>query len=845
MKMFSNILYSSVRRLAYVAGIAIALYASSALSSCSDDSGIIPTPEAKEGCFITVTVPMQDAGSRAEGDDTFNEFTVKTLDLFFYKSDGFDEINSQAAYHRRVNVDFVRSQEVPVNIPKKEMDGIFGTNGTKCVLYAVANYPKDLNGSKATPNQLQNLTVGPNFETTKVQESFAMISDKAEVNLDRTAKRATGSLTLTRACAKLMLSLDIPESIEVTNTVTDTGSGTETETKVTYISNPEAARVWITNGVKTSNIVKEIKDDTSIDKVNYYKNNFDTTEGNGSSFETIETTSRYKYVQSIPFYSYPNKWDPKSAEGATIITFQIPWHKEGETNQIITYYSITVNPDECRLLRNYIYDMRVIVSRLGSTDITAPVDMNVEWNYELPWNSHNLPVNIKDIRYLLLNNNDYDSTNDYPTTDKSLKGWYVYKMNNETELSIPVSTSHKVKIDKVEMIWHDFYENKDNREELEYSPNGNSAGKYTSTDKYIAGTDYLGVDFDISTSTLNIKRDLYDVKPDNTPAQSKPTYTPMYINVYISHEDDPSYAQKVRIEQYPPIYISAQFTSTGDYQFVDGNNAQPHGFNNDNTAWGRGRDVWSSVVGDIYLGSVQRMKSDNETIVTTNNINAHTYIISISKLSKDHPYIVADPRETTVNNLLYNSYPNYTNVNWSRSDSKNNRISNYYPASSKLSPDYVAPKLRIASQWGVTDPKSGQKGGTNYDLDATRRCAAYQENGRPAGRWRLPTVAEVKFIADLSKNKYIPTLFGNDDYPDYTYPYYCASGVVVVDYEDKDKNKPRVNIGYGTENNISVRCVYDEWYWGNDTLEKADKNKFVWGDRPRTTSGNVNKTIKR
>ncbi len=836
MKMFRNILNSSARRLASMAGIAIALYACSALSSCSDDSGIIPTPEDKEGCFITVTVPMQDAGSRADGDnnDRYKEFTVKTLDLFFYKAEGFTPESSQAVYHKRIDVDFVGSSVVQVNILKKEMDVIFGTNGTKCVLYAVANYPKDLNGSNATPNQLQNLTVGPNFEKTNVQKSFAMISDEAEVTLDRTEKKATGKLTLTRACAKLMLSLDVPASIDVTNTVSNPGDNTTSETTVTYVPNLGAARVWISNGVKESNIFKEINNSTKIDKTNYYTNTFNTDEGNGSSFDTVATESRYKYVQSIPFYSYPNKWDPKSAEGATIIIFQIPWKiKDTENSQILTYYSITVNPDSCQLLRNNFYDMRVIVSRLGSSDISAPVDMEVEWNYELPWNKHTLPINIKDIRYLLLNNNDYDSTNKYSevgsvkvdtvtSTDWLTKstGWYVYKMNNETEISIPVSTSHKVKISKVEMIWRDYAANEDIVYVPVYSENGNTGKSYTSTGKYIDGTDYLGVDFDNSKSTLNFKRGLYNIKPNSTPSQSTSTYTPMYVNVYICHEDDPTYAQKIRIEQYPPIYISSQKTSYASHRFINKNNTS----SNDNKGF-----VSNSSNNSLHLGSLSEKANHN------------TYIINISRLDNtdtNKDYVIADPRTQTVNNFPYLS--NNTEGDWTISSNSletNGSLStttrlmtNYYPSSSdSTQKNYIAPQFRIASQYGVTVT-------LNNLTKAQRRCASYQENGRPAGRWRLPTIAEIKFIANLSATKHIPYLFGDSNETDVRY--WCASGAVTVNNKDREVSESK------NENN-HVRCVYDEWYWGNDTLKADDKAKFVWGDRPRSTSGNVNKIIKR
>ena len=45
------------------------------------------------------------------------------------------------------------------------------------------------------------------------------------------------------------------------------------------------------------------------------------------------------------------------------------------------------------------------------------------------------------------------------------------------------------------------------------------------------------------------------------------------------------------------------------------------------------------------------------------------------------------------------------------------------------------------------------------------RCAAYQEDGYPAGRWRLATYAELEFIAMLCAKDALPySLFGASDY---------------------------------------------------------------------------------
>ena len=103
------------------------------------------------------------------------------------------------------------------------------------------------------------------------------------------------------------------------------------------------------------------------------------------------------------------------------------------------------------------------------------------------------------------------------------------------------------------------------------------------------------------------------------------------------------------------------------------------------------------------------------------------------------------------------------------------------------------------------------------------RCASYQEQGYPAGRWRVPTLAEIQFIATLSAKKIIPKLFTDN-------VYYCISSGMVkygTTITKTDKN------GSG-DKRANVRCVYDEWYWEQyDNNGKVDPTVFTWGDEPR------------
>ena len=112
--------------------------------------------------------------------------------------------------------------------------------------------------------------------------------------------------------------------------------------------------------------------------------------------------------------------------------------------------------------------------------------------------------------------------------------------------------------------------------------------------------------------------------------------------------------------------------------------------------------------------------------------------------------------------------------------------------------------------------------------NAQRRCSSYQEDGYPAGRWRLPTVAEITYMAQLTKDNLIPRLLGGDDASDTDY--WSNNGYVTV---PGGSSSSQLTSNTGKTGNKYVRCVYDEWYWENTTYETVTKTAFTWGDQPR------------
>ena len=285
----------------------------------------------------------------------------------------------------------------------------------------------------------------------------------------------------------------------------------------------------------------------------------------------------------------------------------------------------------------------------------------------------------------------------------------------------------------------------------------------------------------------------HTLQNDNT--QEAYDYVQYEVTVVISNES--GFSETIVFVQNPAIYIVANLNS--DYKGPNSNN------NNSNKGYvfvNKGTTTNASYGGVHGLGAAS-------------NANPNMYIINTSALAAGMNYVIGDPRVATANNLsISTTAPSVTS-------STQRSLQNYYPTeSSSAAENIIAPSFRIASSYGVATQQ-------NYS-NMQKRCATYQEDGYPAGRWRIPTKAEVEYIVLLSAKGYIPRLF-NDDEDSTVGDYWCASGVAYP------KRNGTVDLDTGTSNGQhSVRCVYDDWYWGSEpALTGNAKSTFTWGDQAR------------
>ena len=279
-------------------------------------------------------------------------------------------------------------------------------------------------------------------------------------------------------------------------------------------------------------------------------------------------------------------------------------------------------------------------------------------------------------------------------------------------------------------------------------------------------------------------------KLNNNSTSNQYDYVPYTIKVKVTNGFFTEYIDYI---QYPAMYIVAEANT--DYTDGGGtSNKNGYVYINGNGSNGDKGTLWGSITG-----------------LSGNNANPNMYVINVSSLDTND-YLIGDPRSLdgseTVTLGSRESWADAPNL-YSGQTVTGPR--NYYPTSANTA-NIIAPKFRIASSYGKTSDISF--------AEAKKRCASYQEDGYPAGRWRVPTKAEIKFMTQISAKKYIPILFNNGGY------YWNASGTMSVPNNNNGTVGEATSAGWNSA--VFVRCVYDEWYWA----DKCDKNTFTWGDKP-------------
>ena len=769
--------------------VMVGLWMATLLGSCSEDLYDGDGIDGEKG-YITLRfsqpqAAVQETRATEHGDNTLNENNINFVDLYFFPNGKSNEDAVLVEDNHAVEFDTSGGDTtyfVKVRTGDTKLNELFGsTQNGSCEVYAVANSSQKSPSASTCLDSLRLRVLRHNFGAQLTQGHFIMQSNPeklATVVLKDGA--ATGSIPMTRVAAKLQIYLNVPDTLHVYN---KDGSGF-----AVWKSDRSHMSIVFNNGL-----------------MDYTLNGKDTSHPDSSFYNSMQVdmhkyatmtrnTVDYDYSHT-PFYSYPFSWKETDTHVPTFI-IAVPWSKlnpgtgsDTYGTPEITYYQVHPNMLTGKLQSNYFYRMYMKIETVGSTDNTTPVDITPSGYRIQPWGEVKV-------------NTHKDVTGDlYRYTYLVVDPTSVVLNNTSTTTLHYTSSSALTKDTKITKVEYNSYE----------TPGQVTHHTLTADDLAKLTTNRYELDY---TSTPGQIRFTHNVDDG--------TYAAKTITIQVANDDGLS--ELVTITQYPAIYMH---TFVGDNAFVDGyfshvadpassigdaiSNRYSSGYYNSvnygniRTSGGSYYTYYQNTQNvTVPYGSMVKAlaqtsggivnNSITEITVTSFNSNNGFYEANGTK----YYYQIGDPR-TNANYsssdlqpyLTKQEYDNYYGVYWLTLTSWGDNAAKIKKASNTKT--IIAPQFFISSGWNSSTSLSF--------ADAQKRAATYQEAGYSAGRWRLPTEAEIMFITARQREGVIPVLFAMDSSSNY----WASSGRLYRNGQFYDASSNAQ--GY-------MRFVYDTWYWG-------------------------------
>lgn len=841
-----------IRRLSYCLLAALVL-----VSSCAKD------PVLSQGSGIEITVHCGDSfptkatsDDTMDGEDKYNENLIRSVDFFFYPGNNPDR-DADAVFHVRRESGQRGSDVFLLDLTEEDVNKrIFPSSPSdvrQATVFAIANYhgtlvSNELDLSGTSLNELEALTVETDFVLTPPtnypnllnsnykQEDFLMSGTLVLDLLSRTSNIvARGAVELIRYASKLTVSIKVAESVTLGSAV--------------WEPMLEDMAIYLVNGVNSVALGGEDPDPLYFSYINNKKRFAYLDHQDGDKLKPLVGKTG-EYFNTHPMYMYPQHWkngetDLTQGEAEPYLKLELPWHRTTEGGYNATqkqcYYKIFIpldnrGPEYLRhFVRNNWYHLNIDVGLLGADTDEAAVEL-VGSFFFVPWQNVDREVDrmaeIGSARYLSVDRDHYE----------------LHNLNTAT---IRYTTSHPVTIQNVRATCPYYGESTSG------TVRGGVITKVTSDDDiYPKNTYYLnydeahrkdmngGVDWltDIGTAirfshTLN--NDYKDTQFD---------YSPFTISFTIAQEgtNDERYRKSITLIQSPAVYISSlpnsddsfiqtphkihseQYVYHSDhwgYVYVDGrqivrSNAT---YDEENKKWVEFPSYHADTAPNInqeYIDYFKSLYSDvgdftaedfHWRVVWYTGGGRDIFRINVTVLPDDSDLVIGDPRTDDWDP----AYRDFFKVADALGENVQRSLQYYYPAEkSARTANMLAPIFRISTKCG------GTEFGDLTEQQAKWRCASYQEDGFPAGRWRLPTKGEIKFMAQLSANGAFARLFSASG------KYWSANGGIQVSGS---------SVTDVTTDKAMTRCVYDTWYWGDEqTNHPVDgRAHFYWGDQER------------
>lgn len=752
----------------YILFLAISVLA---LASCSKEENM-PAQGDKSGIAIDIVCsklsPITKAGisGTKPGEDPYNENVIKTIDYFFYPN---GKTNENAVLRGRETVSATGKYTINVPIDEAMLNTIlFPRPVNTCQVAVVINYPSEITGNTSL-DDIKNLPLTGDFKENVIQSQFVMFgTGEVELISRKAVLVANPVVDVHRVASKITLDAHIANSTVMPVKLID--GGVEYTLNQTWVPMTDQMYIYLENGNRKG----VVGGDPEVTKpYDFFKYNDRSFTGNMAFHDILKdiysTDDPPVYIRtdviseqfhvSYPFYTYPQTWETGDPK-EPFLKLVLPWSRVAGDDGHGHSWGTTQ--------RSFYY--RILLPN----EATGFVSNN--------WYHINLDVSIlgadNDDASVEINGKYYVvAWGDSDPVQADVKGaryLSVSQLNhimyNVARLEIPYVTSNKCTITNLVV-----------RQQRFKATSGSSTDPYYYTFPASQTTGWVTLD---DNNNIVINHALNnDINTDDF------DYSPYEFSFRIRHEDSEgaTYYRDLTVIQYPGMYIEA-LKSTGDAFLKTQRNSQRRTVNDDGGT-------------NPYMGV---LLSKDEAMSAGTNANPNIYTIHVTVLPDNYPNSIGDPRVTTgisgttTGSLVY----------------RINNLANYKPAADNTQ-DIIAPVFKVASSYGQTLPLT-------YE-GAAKRCAAYQESGYPAGRWRLPTQAEIQYMMTLSDKGKIPELFS----PSGTSGYWAGGKTFLMkstsglNFKDANGVTPDANYRYyvdGTNYSVYARCVYDVWYWGDGTV---------------------------
>lgn len=724
-----------------------AFAAAAAVSCAKDPMKILES----NGDGLTLQFSAGSMTTKA-GENYENKVNKIDYFVFAYGTDGKVDSTANAVYKNTITPsDAGFSETYSDRLTTEQINTIFPVGGnTKALVFAVANYTGTYKSEKPSLNDLLEIEVRSTFADGDRWPHPLATTDETLYFV------MTGSADLEMTSPSTDIELNrlaskVTVKFNFVKSVTDAHDA-NIIWKPQY-EGPEA-RVYLSNAIATTTLGGPLSSRAYITD-----SSSSFTDGTRDIFEYS-----YDYLTALTgdpvYYTYPANMEAGD-DNQPYLKLVLPWYAYdtrdtlSPVKQKEVYYKIALPLDALKE-SNRLYEYKVNVNIIGSD---TEVEIGATYTIKDWFHDTALSSNLATGKYISLDipKDEYDMYSELTQIVFISSGDVDVIVDSIYQYNYSANT-----VAKDQFMWNNDVVATQALRNAKGVTEDEIKGWVTNP----AGTSYLQISHEMDnnmTTSTGAKNNAFDMAP--------------YVFVVTLHlrdaGTDKTFDRTVRITQYPALYVTSRVSN--GYVFINN-------YSNDRNGERMCYDDGNNFLGNIATAAGQ--------MGTGTNNNPNNYMITVSTLPEGSSFVIGDPRSKTIHNL------------------SDLGLTKYRPAESSGTENTIAPKILIASSYGAVRANS------NYYFDksaAEKRCASYQENGYPAGRWRVPTAAEIEFIMELSTREFIPSLFylpRND-----SEGYWCANGKICG---DSDGN-PYLNVNNNTI--TSVRCVYDAWYWGEEPYQ--------------------------